>query len=261
MNFIFNSNYPSLPPNEGDQQLLELKPFEIYTSSKLTDSFRIINAVNQITTMDWCPTKLQNVNAQSQYLSFTSCPLKQINDLFGEQKLIEEVQFVENRVRDLFQCANLIYVCRFADLNHVATTDQATVELFGLLNKQIGHVNSLKWRPDCGASMCGAFEEANSSEFDSSFIGYLLSASSNGNGYIHLVQDMTKVSFTKASSIRVYEHGTVTTLDKLNVYETKSEIVLRVSIRRVYEFHTQIYAQNLLMCRKTYIYTQKHLDL
>lgn len=221
---------PNESQSEEEEEVLELKPFEVYTTTpKACDSFRIINAVNHITTMDWCPTKLKNTKVQDQYLSFTSCPLKQINDMFGAE-LESIIQLSENRVKDLFQCANLIYIVRFPDLNGIGSDRDNKAELFGLLNRTIGHVNSLKWRPDCGASVADTVDGSMGSDFESTFIGYLLSASSNGNGYISCVQDMTKEgSFSQASSARSLEYGTVTSLDSLNVYEAKSHIILKVS--------------------------------
>lgn len=220
---------PNESQSEEEEEVLELKPFEVYTTiSRACDSFRIINAVNHITTMDWCPTRLKNTKLQDQYLSFASCPLKQINDIFGVE-LESILQLSENRVKDLFQCANLIYIVRFPDLNGIGSDQDNKAELFGLLNRTIGHVNSLKWRPDCGASVSDTVDDITGSNFESTFIGYLLSASSNGNGYISCVQDMTKVSsFAQASSVRSLEHGTVTALDSLNVYEAKSHIILNV---------------------------------
>jgi hypothetical protein len=70
----------------------------------------------------------------------------------------------------------------------------------------------LKWRPDFGAS------------FSSSFLGYLLAASSDGNAYIFSVNDSL---FEKSDLIKSDDDTIKGTIDEINLYESKKSIILK----------------------------------
>ena len=218
--------------NQGGEHLLRLKPFEIYSfqnANKTRDSFILANVASQIVSMDWCPTNVANQN-QSQFVAIAACPLMRIDRLFNQTTspppTVNEKEFLNNHVHKVFEAANLIYVCKLNNLN-VYPAQQ--VELFALLHRTIGHINCVKWRPDCGASISKQFDrevESSGDGFDETFIGYLLSASSDGNAYVDCVQDMSKFSLYK------HAHRTdsgLTSIGKLNVFEGKRRIVLRPS--------------------------------
>jgi len=193
--------------------------------------------IEQVSVLDWCPTKLRNLKASFQYLTFATCPSQQISNFFSanDMKLnTQEVKqlFNKNYVKNLFESPNIIYICKFANMN---LDKIQPVEVFGFLNRKLGHVNSLKWRPDCGASISDNFDDSAASlqqdiNFDSSFIGYLLVTSSNGNGYLICVQDMTKLEVvTEKNPIREYNDGFVTSVENLKVYEFKRNIILKTN--------------------------------
>lgn len=90
----------------------------------------------------------------------------------------------------------------------------------------------MKWRPDCGACISKTFETipSDQSSFDSTFLGYLLTASSNSNGYISCIQDMTRIdSASKVNPVRHTQAGIITSVEKISVYEFGRKIVLKVS--------------------------------
>ena len=127
----------------------------------------------------------------------------------------------------MVEAANLLYIFKFKNLEK---PEEDEIDLFGILKNTIGHINGMKWRPDCGASISNNFSKESNS-FDSNFIGYLLTASSNGNGYINCVQDMTmESSFKKNKTIKKNNNGTCTSFDKLNIFECHKEILLKVKL-------------------------------
>jgi len=156
-------------------------------------------------------------------LAFATCPSQQIIRFFSPDKTASQLS-TNNHIKNLFESPNLIYFCKFPDL---AAGTRQPVELFAVLNRKLGHVNSLKWRPDCGASISDSFDTPTAT-FDSTFIGYLLATSSNGNGYVTCAQDMTKLDNHLArNTVRDCGEGTVTSVVNLGVYEFRRQIILK----------------------------------
>lgn len=144
----------------------DLKTFQIYeTNSK--NNFKIINLGDQITSLDWCPMAVQS----NQYLAVSTLPN---NYLLGE--FFSDAQTKCKSISETFSCPNLIYIYKFLNLN---STNE--IKKFAILNKKIGHISQLKWRPDFGKS--------NSIVTD--YVGLLLACGSDGNGYIYRPKDMS----------------------------------------------------------------------
>jgi hypothetical protein len=158
------------------------KPFEIFEYKNKADHFKIVNVCSQITCLDWCPTIF--TESRTQFLAFA-------NTLADFKK--------EFSVKKIFDTKNFIYILKFIDLN----SEQSSMEMFAIANKNIGFISCLKWRQATVNTQ-------------NSFLGYLLAASSNGNSYVYYVEDMTlRNDFARKSQ----------SID-LNVYEPKKQIVL-----------------------------------
>lgn len=226
MNLMFQLPNEGKNTTENVNLIHNLQPFQVYTAdinNSQTQSYMIINLINQISTMDWCPTKLSNEDSPQQYLALSTCPNDQINSFFSSS-ISETKSFLKNYIKDMVEAANLLYIFKFKNLEK---PEEDEIDLFGILKNTIGHINGMKWRPDCGASISNNFSKESNS-FDSNFIGYLLTASSNGNGYINCVQDMTmESSFKKNKTIKKNNNGTCTSFDKLNIFECHKEILLK----------------------------------
>lgn len=168
------------------------------------DSIRLINLVNHVNSIDWCPTKLTSKSSEEQYLACAQLPLE---SLLAQLPIHpnERRPWSEFNIQDLFQAPNLIYILKFGKLK-----TEAEFKLFGLLNRKIGLINCVQWRPDFGASQ---------SILNTDFIGYLLAASSNGYAYIYAIEDMTRSAD--------FQHEQT----KLNIYEpaNKRHVILKPS--------------------------------
>ena len=173
---------------EKEEGTFSLKPFEFYSGSESNDPFRLINLGNQLTSLDWCPL----IDSKSQYLA---CATTKFTE--------KEREFT---LKSSFESPNLVYVVKFNDLN----SETNNVQKFAILNKEIGYISCLKWRP----------VPAKIIPKESLFIGYLLAASSNGNAYVYRIEDMTL-------SNRHVLRKNPNSFSQLNVYEPKRQIVLK----------------------------------
>jgi len=193
-----NNNNNSVLKFKLDTMNIELKPFEIYKS----DHFSLINLCNQITSLDWCPIKF-NSKSDTQYVALATLPLEQLNNVIETNSVYNTEK---NRIKNLNDSPNLIYIYK-TDLN------RNNHDLFAILNRSIGTISCVKWRPDCGASA------------QNTFIGYLLIASSNGEAYIESIQDLTQNN--KYKKDQTQQNKSITSINKLNVFETKNRVVLK----------------------------------
>ncbi len=193
-----NNNNNSVLKFKLDTMNIELKPFEIYKS----DQFSLINLCNQITSLDWCPIKF-NSKSDTQYVALATLPLEQLNNVIETNSVYNTEK---NRIKNLNDSPNLIYIYK-TDLN------RNNHDLFAILNRNIGTISCVKWRPDCGASA------------QNTFIGYLLIASSNGEAYIESIQDLTQNN--KYKKDQTQQNKSITSINKLNVFETKNRVVLK----------------------------------
>jgi hypothetical protein len=181
--------------NENEDQFI-LKPFQIHFGY----DFKVINLINQITALDWAHRNHDlNEKYNSQFLAVSTIPLNNLNTILNRKS--SENNYQKYCLQTLFQSTNVIYIYKFQDLN-----SSLDVKKFGILNDEIGYVSCLRWRPDYGASL--------SNDTSSDFVGYLLAASSNGNGYIYYINDLTSQS---------------TSENLVNIYHPKKEIVLKLS--------------------------------
>lgn len=134
-----------LDKNDND---IEIKPFEMFNNSKSSNKFKLINVVNQVTCLDWCPVKYADA-VQAQYLAFSTLPLEQLNTIYMDTKN-KNFNYKANdaskyHLKTLFESANLIYICKFLNLNNEPSEDEDEFEIFSILNKNIGNISCLKW--------------------------------------------------------------------------------------------------------------------
>ena len=192
----------------AENQYIDLKPFEMY-QSKNAEPIQLINVCSQVTSLAWCPKKFDACSRdENEYLAIVSLPLKQFSCLFESSN--SNIDVSKNKVKDLNDHPNLIYIYK----SDLSGNEQ---KLFGILNRSIGTVSSLRWRPDSGAS------SSSNPPPQANFIGYLLATSSDGNAYIYLIVDLTKSSlFEEHCSM----NSLTKTINKLNVFEPKRQIVL-----------------------------------
>jgi hypothetical protein len=147
-----------------DQESFDLIPFEIaQTHDKL--SCKIINVDSEITALDW---KIDFPNSSTTNIQYFAFACKN-TDLFKIDLLEKSGGANLNR----FKNKNIIFIGKLTN----SSSNECKLEMFGIVDKYIDTVNCLKW---------GAF---NSNDNNNS-IGYLLAASSDGNGYIFLVEDI-----------------------------------------------------------------------
>ncbi|RMZ95090.1 general transcription factor 3C polypeptide 2, partial [Brachionus plicatilis] len=142
-----------------------LKSLETYQIKNSKNNFKLINLMDQITSIDWCP-----VIQLDQYMAVSTMPNSNILSQIVQQPQTKFKSILEN-----FFHPNLIYIFKFSNLNSTNG-----IKKFALLNKQIGHISQLKWRPDFGKTNSLVPE----------YIGYLLACGSDGNGYIYRLRDM-----------------------------------------------------------------------
>jgi hypothetical protein len=191
----FKINDSHIPYNKMAE--ISVRPFEIFIKQVLTDSFKIINTAGDITAMDWLNNKYIESQNQpkppnkffdftTQYFAYATKPTSEISGIqfddynYNDEDKLKLEKEVENCLKTEIQ-PNLIYICRCYGLNY---KHQSIPELFSIYNAKIGTINCLKWRNDFSPLL-----NYKNGEF-LSFLGYLLVASSNGNGYIYLVHDI-----------------------------------------------------------------------
>lgn len=169
---------------ELNKTKFSLKPFGIYSNEN--DHFKMFYINDQITSIDWCPMKLNC----AQYLAIATMPNEKLTEQFKstDSKL-------SNNILELNKSPNFIYILKLENLNNKS---QFSWKMYTILNKTLGLVSCLKWRPDFGASQ------------SNDFIGYLLAASSDGNSYIYKIKE-------KSEELN----------ESLSVYDEKQKIILK----------------------------------
>jgi hypothetical protein len=183
--------------NNENEDVFILKPFQVHFGF----DFKLINLINQVTALSWSHRNYDlNKKCDSQFLAISTVPLNNLNQILNRE--FREQNHQKYCLQTLFRSKNLIYIYKFKYLNY--STD---VKSFGILHDEIGYVSCLKWRPDFGASL--------TNQPSSNFAGYLLATSSNGNGYIYHINDLTSQSTSQN--------------DSMNIYNPKKEIVLKLS--------------------------------
>jgi hypothetical protein len=212
---------------------VQLKPYEVYTEQlPFLDHFKIINTGGDVTAMDWltnkyiencCKPKPPNkvYDFATQFFAYAIKPSAEMSEIKFESGNYndEDKLKLEEECQNCFKTGiepNLIYICRCYGLNY---KNQSITELFALYNEKIGTVNCLKWRNDYAP----LFNFKNSDYLN--FLGYLLVASSNGNGYIYLVHDL--ISKIPAHSIRKEREKDIVLLDNIECYKPEYKIVLK----------------------------------
>lgn len=177
---------------------LVLKPYETFTrQDDYHENFKILNTGGDVTAVDWLASKFidkkHNVirsnsffDLSCQYFAYAIKPSAELKEIklpdyeYSEEE--EQKLKIESENCSQTECQpNLIYICRHNGLNFKYRN---VADLFAIYNDKIGTVNCLKWRNDFGI-----LYNYKQSEF-LNFLGYLLAASSNGNGYIYLVHDL-----------------------------------------------------------------------
>ena len=192
-NSEFDLKFKLIENNENEDEFI-LKPFQVFVGF----DFRLINLINQITSIGWSHRNYHSSKKiDSQFLAVSTIPLNNLNEVLNRN--CDKKKCENYCLQTLFQSANLIYIYKFQELN--ASRDYKS---FGIFHDEIGYVSCLKWRPDFGASLSN----------DSNFVGYLLATSSNGNGYVYHVNDLTS-NYTSENS--------------MNIYHPKKEIILKLS--------------------------------
>ena len=152
-----------------------------------------------VTAVDWLANKnidkhtetrhsKDDFDFNTQFFAFAIKPSAELKEIkLQEYKYSnEERQKLEKESENCVNAElepNLIYICRYHGLN---LKNHSVAELFAIYNEKIGHVNCLKWRNEFGVLF--------KAEKHLNFLGYLLAASSNGNGYIYMVHDLINKS-------------------------------------------------------------------
>lgn len=165
----------------SDSGRFDLKAFEAFQTSDDKDHFRLVNIVNQVTSMDWCPSYYERKSGKiSQYLAVSTEPIENLLDDSSEKKVDH------SSLLQIFSAPNLIHLFKSDELDSASSWSHSAI-----VNRKVGVVNLVKWRPDFGASRLRLGDR---------FVGYLLVAGSDGNGYVYLVEDFSKhASFRKDS--------------------------------------------------------------
>jgi hypothetical protein len=149
--------------------MIELANYEVY-ESKL---YKVLNLSSQITALDWSYT----LGETYQFLAIATLPCKQTLE-FNATPAVHTADAYE--LKKTYNKPNFIHLYRYS--KHVDVDERkcqlTSSNLFSILNRTIGHVYTLKWRPDFGASL------------NNTFIGYLLATSSNGFGELAYLYPM-----------------------------------------------------------------------
>ena len=179
------------------QENHSLKPFDVL---QIENQLKLINIGSEITALDWCIDDPNDAASKSvQYFAF-AC--KNVN-LFNIPLYILE----ESVANGVVYNGNIIYIGKLTNLN----SKDSKLEIFGIFDKNIGTINCLKW------GVLNSSDKKNS-------IGYLLAASSNGDGYVYMVDDV----LTKSSD-SLEEHNKLFSINAINCYEPDFKITLKSS--------------------------------
>ena len=229
LSFKLNENHPTY----SKMSEVQLKPFEIYTEQlHLLDHFKIINTGGDVTAMDWMANKyIENISLPkppnklfdlaTQFFAYAVKPSAELSEVKFEQANYkdEDKLKLEEEIENCFKSGiepNLIYICRCFGLNY---KNQSIAELFAIYNDRIGTANCLKWRNNYAP----LFNYKNSDHLN--FLGYLLVASSNGNGYIYLVHDM--ISKNPSYGGRKEREKDILLWENIECYKPEYKIVLK----------------------------------
>lgn len=181
---------------------VDLKPFEFFSSA----GFKLFNLGNQVTSIDWCPQE-SSTPSRPQYLAISTLPFENLEAVITKST----TQSLKFSLLSLYESFNLIFILKTSSIEQT----NSQFQLFSLLHRSIGLVSCLKWRRDFGA----ASEAQRSQAKNKAFLGYLLAASSNGNGYIFHINEEPDT----ASSI------TNNQVNKLVITEPNKQIILKQS--------------------------------
>lgn len=157
------------------KKTFEKRPFEFEFSREKDEFMVMLNLASSISALDWLPRKKSEPN--TEYLAVAAEPIR---SLVGSFFPSSTSSFDFSGLLKPVAAPNLVHVLRFDNLN---SPDSFSLTQFSILNRQVGYCNVLKWRPDFGASQALK---------TSDFLGYLLIAGSDGNGYVYSVDDLTK---------------------------------------------------------------------
>ena len=181
-----------------DQECFDLKSFDVLQINNKLDC-KILNVGSEITALDWCIDNPNNAHSKNvQYFAFACKDLAlAMNSSTNSNEM--KLKSWKNK--------NIIFIGKLT--NSESKPTESKLEIFGIFDKNIGNINCLKW---------GVF---NSKEKKNS-IGYLLAASSNGFGYIYLVEDVLSKSSDPSD-----EHKKVFSINAINCYEPEFKITLK----------------------------------
>lgn len=163
----------------------ELKPFDAYhlqtpsTETKNgTENLRVINLIKPVTAMDWSPTNYDRKSSLEpvQFLAVATEPILELTGTFASPNVITGDS---DCMLKIYQTPNLVHFFRTSQPDLTSSWSH-----FALVNRHVGMINVIKWRPDFGASRSRLGSQ--------DFIGYLLIAGSDGNGYVYLIEDFTR---------------------------------------------------------------------
>ena len=186
-----------------DKECFDLKPFHVLQINDKLDC-KILNVGSEITALDWCIDDPKSPQSD-QYFAFTC------NKRFTLDSLSNNL----NEKKDI------IFIGK---LSQSSNSNECNLGIFGIFDEKIGKINDLKW---------GALN----SKDKTNSIGYLLIASSDGNGYIVLVDDIlenTSKSFLAESNDTV-EQKKVFSINGIDCYkpEKKIELIIKKENEKV----------------------------
>lgn len=142
------------------------------------NQFSVINLVKPVTAMDWCPSVYERESPDEiQYLAVATDPLDQVIQQFASSATLSGTN--PTALIKLYRSPNLVHFLKMSNISSLSCKNNSH---FAILNRDIGVISVIKWRPDFGASR---------SRLGNGFLGYLLVAGSNGNGYVYIVEDLT----------------------------------------------------------------------
>jgi hypothetical protein len=177
-----------------DEECFAVKPFHVLQINDKLDC-KILNVGSEITTLDWCIDDPKSPQ-EDQYFAFT-CNKRFTIDSLSNSNEKKDIIFI-------------------GKLSQSSNSNECNLGIFGIFDEKFGKINDLKW---------GAL---NSKDKKNS-IGYLLVASSDGNGYIVLVDDVlenTSKSFLAKSNDTV-EQKKVFSINGIDCYKSENKIELK----------------------------------
>ena len=184
-----------------DQESFDLKPFDVLQINDKLDC-KILNVGSEITALDWCIDNPNSSNkAHSKNVQYFAFACKDLAFTMNSTTNSHET------ILKSWKNKNIIFIGKLT--NSESKPNENKLEIFGIFDKNICSINCLKW---------GVF---NSNEKKNS-IGYLLAASSNGFGYIYLVEDLLSETSDPSD-----ENKKVFSINAINCYEPEFKITLK----------------------------------